>query len=245
MRLPWRLPSSSGHDDLVHVEEAVAVEPDVDERRLHARQDVVDDALVDVPGDRAMRSPPEVHLGDLPVLEDRDRLLEHVDGDEDLLLDVRHTVRGGPVSAREPAALLALRRLAAAALLRPAVGLPRRGPAPAWPDAAGASSSAMPLSVVGLLLRPRPPRRPRRRPRPASSGIGPGGPGRTFLRERRRSGGLDAAPPPRASSIETSAPRWSPFGRTPSPATKVHRGAGWLPQISCSLHPGLRLPQRA
>ena len=45
-----------GDDDLVHVEEPVALEADVDERRLHAREDVVDDALVDVAGDRAVRS---------------------------------------------------------------------------------------------------------------------------------------------------------------------------------------------
>ena len=42
-----------GADDLVHEQEAVLLEADLDERRLHPREHVVDDALVDVPGDRA------------------------------------------------------------------------------------------------------------------------------------------------------------------------------------------------
>jgi hypothetical protein len=40
-------------DDLVDVEEAVALEADVDERGLHPGEDVVDDALVDVADDRS------------------------------------------------------------------------------------------------------------------------------------------------------------------------------------------------
>ena len=54
-----------GADDLVDVEEAVLLEADLDERGLHARQDVVDDAEVDVAGDRAALGPLEVDLGDL------------------------------------------------------------------------------------------------------------------------------------------------------------------------------------
>ena len=42
-----------GADDLVDVEEAVLLEADLDERGLHAGQHVVDDAEVDVAGDRA------------------------------------------------------------------------------------------------------------------------------------------------------------------------------------------------
>ena len=53
-----------GADDLVDVEEAVLLEADLDERGLHARQDVVDDAEVDVAGDRAVLGPLEVDLGD-------------------------------------------------------------------------------------------------------------------------------------------------------------------------------------
>ena len=58
-----------GHDDLVDVEEAVLLEADLDERGLHAGQDVVDRAEVDVAGDRAALGPLEVDLGDAVVLE--------------------------------------------------------------------------------------------------------------------------------------------------------------------------------
>ena len=75
-----------GHDDLVDVEEAVLLEPDLDERRLHAGQHVVDDAEVDVPGDRAALGPLEVHLGDAVVLDHGDALLADVDRDQQLAL---------------------------------------------------------------------------------------------------------------------------------------------------------------
>ena len=75
-----------GADDLVHVQEAVPLEADLDERGLHAREDVVDDAEVDVSGDRAPLGPLEVDLGDAVVLEDGDALLAHVDRDEELAL---------------------------------------------------------------------------------------------------------------------------------------------------------------
>src|SRR5262249_12617695 len=45
------------------VEEPVALQPDVDERRLHSGEDVVDDPLVDVAHDRARRAPLDVELG--------------------------------------------------------------------------------------------------------------------------------------------------------------------------------------
>jgi hypothetical protein len=55
MRGPDSLPRphlvDARQHDLVDVQEAVLVEPEVDERRLEARQDVVDLALVDVPDD--------------------------------------------------------------------------------------------------------------------------------------------------------------------------------------------------
>src|SRR5439155_3365564 len=73
-------------DDLVHVQEAVLLETDLDERRLHPREDVVDRALVDVAGDRAAIRPLEVHLGDPAVFEDRDPLLGHIDRHEQLSL---------------------------------------------------------------------------------------------------------------------------------------------------------------
>src|SRR5438105_3483237 len=73
-------------DDLVDVQEPVLLEPDLDERRLHPGQDVVDRAEVDVPGDRALLRPFEVHLGDAVVLEDGDALLADVDRDAELAL---------------------------------------------------------------------------------------------------------------------------------------------------------------
>ena len=86
MRRPCRFPSSSGPHDLVDVEEAVLLEADLDERGLHAREDVVDDALVDVAGDRAPTRAFEVHLGHAVVFEHGDRLLGDVHGDEELAL---------------------------------------------------------------------------------------------------------------------------------------------------------------
>src|SRR5262249_7614233 len=119
-----------GADDLVDVEEAVLLEADLDERRLHAGQDVVDAAEVDVAGDRAALGPLEIDLGDLPVLEDGDVALADVDGDDQLAL------RGGKRCpalrlAASPlrlvaAALLPLRELAALRLLLLGLLLPRR-----------------------------------------------------------------------------------------------------------------------
>src|SRR4029079_10515747 len=73
-----------GDDDLVDIEEAVLLEADLDKRGLHARQDVVDDALVDVACDRAALGPLEVDLGDLVVLEHGDALLAGGDSDQQL-----------------------------------------------------------------------------------------------------------------------------------------------------------------
>ena len=53
--------------DLVDVQEPVALEADVDERRLHAGEHVVDDALVDVADDRPLAAALDVELGDLAV----------------------------------------------------------------------------------------------------------------------------------------------------------------------------------
>ena len=78
-----------GADDLVDVEEAVLLEADLDERGLHPRQDVVDRAEVDVPGDRTALGALEIDLGDLVVLDDRDALLAGVDRDEELALRLR------------------------------------------------------------------------------------------------------------------------------------------------------------
>ncbi len=76
------LPLELRDDDLVHVEEAVLLEADLDERGLHAGKHVVDGAEIDVAGDRALLGPLEIDLGDLVVLEHGDALLADVDGDE-------------------------------------------------------------------------------------------------------------------------------------------------------------------
>ena len=54
--------------DVVGVQEAVLLEPDVDERRLEPGQDVVDLALVDVSDDRARSAALYVELRDAPVV---------------------------------------------------------------------------------------------------------------------------------------------------------------------------------
>src|SRR5581483_11444785 len=112
--LPGALPALElGTDDLVDVEEAVLLEPDLDERGLHPRQHVVDHAEVDVAGDRPPLRPLEVDLRDLVVLEHGDALLARVDRDEELALRLRErrTLR------RRPAARRGLARLALAAAL--------------------------------------------------------------------------------------------------------------------------------
>ena len=123
-----------GHDDLVDVEEAVLLEPDLDERGLHAGQHVVDRAEVDVPGDRSALRTLEVDLGDAVVLEDRDALLADVGRDEQLALRGRQR---RPLLRRTAARLVrspltALRANLFLLLLRPlglllALGLRRSG----------------------------------------------------------------------------------------------------------------------
>ncbi len=96
-----------GHDDLVDVEEAVLLEPDLDERRLHAGQHVVDDTEVDVPGDRAPLGPLEVDLGDAIVLDHGDALLADVDRDQQLALGGRQRRPPGRLAATLGATALA------------------------------------------------------------------------------------------------------------------------------------------
>ena len=148
-----------GHDDLVDVEEAVLLEADLDERGLHAREDVVDRPEIDVAGDRAALRPLEVDLGDAVVLEDRDALLADVDGDQQLALGLRQRRallrHAAAVALLVGAALLplaALRLLALAALLR-------------WPpSAAGRERSRRAgWSGFGSVCRSRPRRLRRRR----------------------------------------------------------------------------------
>ena len=58
---PGALLASRQHD-LVDVQEAVSLQADVHERRLHAREHVVDDALVDVADDRPLAPALDVEL---------------------------------------------------------------------------------------------------------------------------------------------------------------------------------------
>src|SRR6201999_2966258 len=79
-------------DDLVDVEEAVALEADVDEGGLHAGKDVVDLALVDVADDRAAPAALYVQLGDVSFaaflfrLEDGNAGLAALGGDQNRFL---------------------------------------------------------------------------------------------------------------------------------------------------------------
>ena len=130
-------------DDLVDVEEAVLLEADLDERRLHPRQHVVDDAEVDVPCDRATLRALEVDLGDAIVLEDRDALLADVDRDDELALR-----RGQRRALRRRAPAVAAPRLLS-------VRLERRACPTAWNASSGPS--------------PQPPRRSRARRRTSPS----------------------------------------------------------------------------
>src|SRR5262249_5031159 len=94
-------PLELGADDLVDVQEPVLLEPDLDERGLHAGQDVVDGTEIDVAGDRAVLGALEVDLGDLTVLDHRDALLARVDG---------HEQRALRLGERRPARRRAARR---------------------------------------------------------------------------------------------------------------------------------------
>ena len=153
-------------DDLVDVEEAVLLEPDLDERRLHPRKDVVDDAEVDVPGDRAPLGPLEVDLGDAVVLEDRDPLLADVDGDEQLALRRRKRRALASAFADGRRATSSGRAACAPAFAR---ADSRLGPSPSRRRGAAVVAAALGLGrrlrrppAAGFFL-PRPPRLPRRR----------------------------------------------------------------------------------
>ena len=176
-----------GPDDLVDVEEAVLLEADLDERGLHAGQHVVDRALVDVAGDRALLGPLEVDLGDALVLEHGDALLADVDRDQELALGGRES--GGRLAG-------ARRRVdanAAAACAR----------ARAWPGVPRSWLGASPASG------------PRRRPRAAWRAPGRRGLPRRrrcfcLAGSPPSLGGLSELP---VQSVRERQPRWAPVGR--------------------------------
>src|SRR5438105_5522035 len=76
-------------DDVGDVEEAVAFEADVDERRLHAGEDLRDAALVDVADDAALPLALDEDLGHEVVLEDGHYRLVAIRGDDHLLVHSR------------------------------------------------------------------------------------------------------------------------------------------------------------
>ena len=71
-------------DDVGDVEKRVALQPEVDEGRLHAGKDLRDAPFVDVADDGAMARPLDPKLDDLPVLEDGDSGLMRIALDEHL-----------------------------------------------------------------------------------------------------------------------------------------------------------------
>ena len=156
-----------GHDDLVDVEEAVLLEADLDERGLHARQHVVDDAEVDVAGDRAALGPLEVDLGDAVVLEDGDALLADVDRDQQLALGGRQRRAARRLAAASALAAGAALAALAACLLGLGDALASRAGSAGGLRLVGRASavarSPSPLRGRPGFLRPRPPRLPRRR----------------------------------------------------------------------------------
>ena len=153
-----------GADDLVDVEEPVLLEADLDERGLHSREDVVDDAEVDVPGDRAALRSFEVDLCDAVVLEDRDALLADVDRDHELALRGRkRRALGRRTSAPLRRAAAGARGLAVGCLARLLRACAEPEPRPE-PQLATLLDVAVGIAeaVVGFFF-PRPPRLPRRR----------------------------------------------------------------------------------
>ena len=75
-----------GADDVRDVQEGVAFETEVNERRLHPRQDLRDPALVDVADDAARLLALDEDFDDLIVLEDRHAGLVAGRGDDHLLV---------------------------------------------------------------------------------------------------------------------------------------------------------------
>ena len=80
-------------------QEAVALQPDVDEGRVHARQHVLHPALVDVAHQRLPVRTLQVHLRRPAVLEHGDPRLQMIARDDELfhgILDSQSTHDAGP-----------------------------------------------------------------------------------------------------------------------------------------------------
>ncbi len=228
-----------GDDDLVDVEEAVLLEADLDERGLHPRQDVVDRAEVDVPGDRPPLGALEVNLGDAVVLEDGDALLADVDAHEELALrgrELRALLRDAAAGLVR-AALTALRANLLLLLLRLGLGLGlrrsrRRGGSARLLSALAAAGAAAPLRAGGIgggRLFP----------------AGRGG-GRRYVWRRRWSGCLRCRRLLRLIALSSEPGKWqtvtpcSARGRTSTPARG--RGARWIVRCENSCIASFRVP---
>src|SRR5262249_48059582 len=84
-------------DDVGDVEEAVALEAEINERALHAGQHLRDPALVDVANHPAMPLALDEDLGDQILLENGDHRLVPVGRDDHFLLHSRSSMRArGP-----------------------------------------------------------------------------------------------------------------------------------------------------
>ena len=236
------LPLQLGDDDLVHVQEAVAVEADVDEGRLHSGEDVVDDTLVDVSGDRAVRGAFEVDLDDLAVLEHRNRLLEHLDGDQDLLGDVRQRdprrlgrLAGGRAPALALRLVLRLAPSAVCSLLRPRRLLCLRG---------RSLRLGLDGGRLGLLLAATPAAASAAPARRLSFGLSGVLPGRLLSLGRLGSGRLDGRLLPALLPAKPSHVRGLLSGaRRARRRWKARQAAGCLPQISYGFRAGACLPR--
>jgi hypothetical protein len=65
--------SPAFRQDVAHIQKGVALQPDVHERRVHARQHILHQAFVDVADDAL--APLEAQLHQLPILQDGDSRL--------------------------------------------------------------------------------------------------------------------------------------------------------------------------
>src|SRR5207237_7309956 len=138
-----------GVDDLRNVQERVALEPDIDERRLHPRQDLRDASLVDVADDPALILALDEDLDDLVVRENGHARVVARRGDDHLLVHANDSsMRGHPTIARRTRApcqagtivrptttrRAPARRTSSVRLSHfPDAGLGVRGPESGWP----------------------------------------------------------------------------------------------------------------
>src|SRR5262249_49088868 len=94
-------------DHVLDVQERGAVEPDVDEGRLHAREHAGDLAEVHVPHRAAIARPLDEELGEDSIFDERDARLTDVDVDDERALPHRVSLGDATAaSAPKPAVVL-------------------------------------------------------------------------------------------------------------------------------------------